>query len=252
MSLELLQARFQKQLLNETCESPNWIAQSQGLSAGQRLGIYHNAYRARLLGSLRDTFEHTANYLGDEPFEPLALGYIQAHAPEHHNIANYGQSFPDYLKQREHGLAAELAAMDWVLRRAFDGENAQPMNREDLAALFSDGGDFAPVPTLMLCQHHFNTLAIWQAVNQEQVPPESIRLEAAVDVVVWRKGLSPHFCSLAPIEAQTLAYFKQGLSIDQVVESLQADYPNEDIVSALGGYIAKWVDDEMLTLTKPL
>ena len=45
------------------------IAAQHGFPSQRRLLIYHHAYRARLVDALRDSFGHTATYLGMEWFD---------------------------------------------------------------------------------------------------------------------------------------------------------------------------------------
>ena len=93
-----------------------------GIGAARRLAIYHHAYRARLLDTLRDSFGHTRSYLGDEQFDGAARAYIEAHPSCTASLRWYGQGFPAWLRQRwpDDGEIGELAALDRALRAAFD------------------------------------------------------------------------------------------------------------------------------------
>ncbi len=254
MNLAELQADFQGLLLDRECQGAEWISGSKhGLTSKRRLEIYHNAYRIRLIGVLHDTFEHTASYIGDEWFERLAASYIEANTSEQSNIGLYGQGFPEHLSEMlEHDQeVAELAHMDWTLRRAFDGPNADVLTREVLEQLAANGVSiekFSPVPTLKLCSHRYNTLDIWHAINQEEMPPEVVTLDEPLHVLTWRKGHSPHFRSASVMESSALNYLCEGSELESIGEALSADFPETDIVNEFGLMISRWLDDELLTV----
>jgi hypothetical protein len=253
MSLATLQNDFQSLVLDPECRSADWVADSKhGLGSKQRLAIYHNAYRIRLTEVLRDTFEHTASYIGDEWFDRLAGSYVQANTSEHSNIGLYGQAFPEHLARvlKHDQEVAELAHLDWTLRRAFDGSNADVITREALEKLAAEGVSiekFSPVPTLKLCLHHFNTLDIWHAINQEEVPPQVVALDEPMHVMTWRKGYSPHFRSVSAVEYAAINYLCEGCDLEAIGEALSLDFPDADIVNEFGLMIARWLDDEILT-----
>jgi hypothetical protein len=90
--------------------------------------VYHYAYRAQLLECLRYTFERVWAWLGDSGFEDAARRHIEAHPPHSWTLSDYGNEFDRtlsglYPDDRE---VAELAWLDWPLRRAFDGRMRQP------------------------------------------------------------------------------------------------------------------------------
>ncbi|MCP4598376.1 DNA-binding domain-containing protein [Neptuniibacter sp.] len=254
MNLAELQADFQGLVLDRECQGAEWISGSKrGITSKRRLEIYHNAYRIRLIGVLRDTFEHTASYIGDDWFDRLAGSYVEANTSQHSNIGLYGQGFPEHLSEMlEHDQeVAELAHLDWTLRRAFDGPDADVLTREVLEKLAASGVSvekFSPVPTLKLCSQRYNTLDIWHAINQDEVPPEVVTLDEPVHLLTWRKGHSPHFRSVSVIEYAALNYLCGGCDLEAIGEGLNADFPDADIVNEFGLMIARWLDDEILTV----
>ena len=175
MKLAELQNDFQRALFDTECKAADWISESaRGLTARKRLDIYYNAYRFRLVDVLLDTFEHTAIYLGDDWFNQLAMDYVQSHPSRYKNIGLYGKDFPGFVAEKLPGdkEVSELALMDWTLRRAFDGADSGVMALDDLQQFASEESfRLQPVPTLTTCTHHFNTLEIWNAINQDHTPP---------------------------------------------------------------------------------
>ena len=253
MSLANLQTQFQTILLHSECQGASWVeASTQGLSAKRRMGVYHNAYRIRLIDTLIDSFEHTSKYLGDQWFNELAASYVQLNYSTHNNIGLYGKNFPQFLaEQLPNDIeVAELALLDWTLRRAFDGANADVITQDDLQELMVVNGgidSLLPVPTLSIQKHFFNTLDIWHAINLEDTPPIVEKLAEPVDILIWRKRYSPHFRSLSNIESAAIHYFCNGNNFDAIGEALSRDFPAIDVVAEFGGILARWLADELLT-----
>jgi len=254
VNLSELQSDFQRALFDSECKGADWISESaRGLSARDRLDVYYNAYRIRLIDVLLDTFEHTAIYLGDDWFNQLAADYVQSHPSTYTNIGLYGRDFPPFLAERlaDDKEVSELALMDWTLRRAFDGADSTVMSLDDLQQLASEGNEgihLQAVPTLSISTQHFNTLDIWHAINQDQTPPVVERLPQPIDILIWRKGHSPHFRSLAKIESAAIACLCSAGSLDAIGATLEKDFPDVDVATEFGVMLHRWLDDEIISI----
>ena len=254
MNLQDLQTNFQQKVLDVDCTSASWIKESpHGLSSKDRMAIYHNAYRVRLIDVLLDIFEHTAIYLGDDWFRQLAAAYVQSHHSTHNNIGLYGREFPEYLAEQlaDDLEVAELANMDWKLRRAFDGADSKVMtlvHMQQLASAESEIHQLQPVATLSVNTQKFNTLDIWHAINQDTQPPVVERLPQPIDVLIWRKEQSPHFRSLSTIEATAIRCICSGHTLEAIGEKLMLDFPDIDAVKECGQMLPRWIEEEVLAV----
>jgi len=251
MNLSELQSDFQRALFDTECKGADWISESaRGLSARDRLDVYYNAYRLRLIDVLMDTFEHTAIYLGDDWFNQLAADFVQSHHSTYKNIGLYGREFPDFLaKQLPDDMeVSELALMDWKLRRAFDGADSAVMTQDDLQQLASEGTciRLQAVPTLTTCTQQFNTLDIWHGINQEETPPTVEQLPEPIELLIWRKGYSPHFRSLSKIESAAIVCVRSGETLDTIGATLEKEFPEADVATEFGVMLHRWLDDEII------
>jgi len=179
------------------------------------------------------------------------LSYVQNNGSVHNNISLYGANFANHLLEQlpEDKEVAELAHMDWTLRRAFDGKNSKVVTQEILQeALASESEELTllPVPTLSVSKQEYNTLDIWHAINHEQVPPEAKLLDEPIHVLTWRKEYSPHFRSLSATEALAIERLRAGDSLDEIGEALTQGFPENDIATEFGLIIARWLEDELL------
>lgn len=222
-----------------------------GISPARRLAIYHHAYRARLVQALRDSYGHTLSYLGDDWFDTEARGYLVAHPSDHANLRWFGAHLAHWLRQRhpKDGEIAELAQLDWTLRLAFDGPDATALALHDLAQVPPDAWaciGFVFHPTLQRLRLQHNTLALWQALDQDDTPPAGVRLDETLQVVVWRQGLSPHFRSVDAFEAAALQGLQAGAGFAATCETLAARFVGHDVASAAGGLLRRWVEEGWL------
>jgi hypothetical protein len=255
-ALAALQTRFQAGLLAADPEGDDAAALQRhirpgGIGVHRRLAIYHHAYRARLADALADTFSHTATYLGEDWFDRDARAYIETHPSTHPSLRDYGAGFAAWLTQRypDDGDIGELAALGWALRHAFDGTDATPLSAADLAAVPGDAWQdvqlqLHPTVERLLLRH--NTLALWQALDQDQAPPPAQRLSQCLPLLVWRRELQPHFRSLGAMEATAIDALQQGLRFGAVCEGLSRLQPERSTAEDIGVLLRRWVDEGLL------
>ena len=252
MHLAALQGNFLAFLRDRPNAIAEVIAPGGRIGVAQRLNIYHHAYRARLLEVLKDVFERTWAYLGDEGFERCARRFIDMHAPSARTLQNFGADFPAWLgiEFSEDGDIADIAAIDWLVRRAFDGPDAEPISIRDLAGL--TGADWANVsfdfhPTIQIAPIEYNAASMWEALEAGESPPPADRLQTPTWLLVWRKDLRPHFQTIGAIEVAAIEAMRTGATFAGTCEQLAATFPDEDVATLAGISLRRWVDDQLLT-----
>jgi len=222
------------------------VRAQQGLSAADRLAIYHRAYRARLREALATAFDKTWSYLGDELFAELADGYIAAHPSKTSNLRWYGAGFPAHLAETlpDHPVVAELARFEWTLGLAFDAEDRAPLSAaalQDVAPETWEELRFVQHPSVQQLPLAWNAPALWRALEDGHEPPEAQESERIGHWLVWRHAGQPHFRSLPQQEAQALQSIAWGASFGEVCEQT-----GEDNMLALAGYLQTWLSQEVL------
>lgn len=255
-ALEALQSAFQDYLLAdgdcaEDAAIAAEVAAGHGIGTARRLGIYHHAYRARLVDTLRDSHGHLAAYLGDDWFERDALAFVAGHPSHHENLRWYGAAFAPWLHERhpqDHDIA-ELAALDWALRLAFDGPDAPVATLADLAGVAPEawaqlGLQFHPTCARMRLA--FNTLALWQALDRDETPPAAALLPQPTQLLIWRQAQSPHFRSLDAFEACALDDQRGGMSFASTCEAQARRFPATDVVAEMGRVLRRWIEEGLL------
>jgi hypothetical protein len=184
------------------------VRRSRRLTAEQRLEIYANAYYARLLECLRDTFPLLTQVLGAEVFDSFAFDYLQRYPSRSYTLYRLAESFPHFLDETRpdqpaaageaaaagaDGRAApawpdfliDLATLELAIAEVFDGPGAEGeplLAPADLLARQA-GGDFAaarlaPVPCLRLLRFRYPVNAFYSSTmamraRRPAEPPES-------------------------------------------------------------------------------
>src|SRR5260370_27545644 len=213
-----------------------------------RLAVYHHAYRAQLLHCLRDTFERVWAWLGDAGFEAAARRHIESHPPHSWTLSDYGDEFDRTLSELypDDREVAELAWLDWSLRRAFDGPDATPIAADALWGIDWDNAILHIVPTLRMTSISTNCAAIWTSLSEEKAPPLAAPLHAPMALRVWRKVFSPHFRAVDSIEHQALLMASAGASFAAICSAIAARMEPSKAPEAAGSLLAAWLPDGLI------
>lgn len=221
------------------------------LGVARRLYIYHHAYRARLVEVMQDVFERTWAYLGDDEFARAANGYIESAASENRTLNRYGDKFVGWLSVHysTDSEIAEVANIDWLMRVTFDGQDQRPIMASALAGLAPN--DWASVRftihnTVDMALFNFNAASIWDALDCGDAPPTAHLLETPTWIVFWRKEFRPHFASVSAAECVALRAIKSGSTFANTCDIVAANYPDVDVVQAMGGWLRRWLADEII------
>jgi hypothetical protein len=218
----------------------------------RRIAIYRNAYEVRLIEALQDTFGHTLIYLGDAVFEQAARAFIAAHPSKHGNLRWYGSQFAPWLTKifPADPDVGEMAELDYTLRWAFDGQDAEPLSMVELALIPAEAWEtisFSMVPTAKCLTFRMNTLAIWHALDSSQLPPDAAPLPEPCNVLIWRYEMQPHFRSTCRVEAMALQHLQQGRSFSCLCSELEKQFPEISVPTVAGAMLRRWVEEALIT-----
>lgn len=253
--LALLQRQFMDYLLDRPNTLLAHLVDAPGLDRAARAHIYFNAYRVRLVDALKDAYDKTWAWLGDQAFDEAAHAYIDAHPPSRFSLRDFGDRFGAWLSVRhsDDGEIAELAVLDWALRGAFDGADAPVLTTDDLAAVTPEqwnGLVLRPHPTLALLDMRYNTPELWHAMDRGDAPPDVMALPEGYAVRVWRQDMQPHFRSIDREEAALLAAMQRGVPFGTACGEVLAGDADE-VQRRLARMFALWLEDGVLSALSP-
>ena len=247
-NLQSLQSQFQNFLLKNQEDIQKSIVQTEKVSIHQRLSIYLDAYRLRLIDSLAANFPILSSYLGYDAFSNLCRSYIDSYPSPYRSIRWYGDTFADYLKEKDAFYLAELAEFEWKMTLAFDAADDEPLRIEQMAAVPPKAWAslrFKPHASLQLMQFSWNVVEIWEAMSKEEQPPEPKQLGPQT-WALWRREYSNRFYSLVEDEAFALDALYQGGTFGEICEGL-CDWFSEGEVGLRAASLLKgWIESGLI------
>jgi hypothetical protein len=216
------------------------------------LAVYRHAYRAQLVANLRDVYEKTWAWLGDDTFAAAARAHVERHPPSSWTLSDYGADFPETLRalHPDDPEIAELAWLDWSLRRAFDGPNAEAVSTESLAKTDWDSAVLYFVPTLVVGEVVTNCALLWGAMADDRMPPAAERLPAPGAIRVWRSELTPKYRSIESFERRALTLAVAGTSFPDLCNLLVENGDKDQAVARVGTALASWLQDGLISAVR--
>lgn len=255
--LQKLQQRFQRYVVNGARDIEPDIDATRA-AASERLGIYADAYRLRLLEALETDFVALRAYLGAADFARMGQAYIDAHPSTHPSLRHFGRELGAFLandaRYRAQSLLTELAAFDWTLTEAFDAPDDAVLTGDALATLPPQrwaSMRLRPHPSLRRLDLQWNAPALWKAADTGAPLPNAERSPHPIAWAVWRQGLQTYFRSLPVDEAWALDAVRAGHDFATVCEGLCEWIDPVHAAAHAAGLLKQWIIDGMLSDIAP-
>jgi len=255
--LERLQAGFQAYLMDDPsgAQFTRFIVDDGKVDVRKRLGIYFDAYRLRLIEALSAAYPKLKLLLGDDLFDATARAYIRDYPSMYSNIRWYGDKLQLHLlfTLPQHPIAADMAHFEWALANAFDAEDVAELKLQDLAEIPADNWgalQFVFQPALQIVPLHWNTVAVWKALDAEEVPPAPVESDSYTSWLIWRSDLNPQFRSMDKAEAMALQMAMSGDSFAEICMGLEAELSAEEATLLAAQYLAGWLEQGLISDVK--
>jgi hypothetical protein len=256
-ALQQLQEELQAHLLVGDNKIVTQVIRQKPDTIEDRLAVYSDAYHWRLLEVLEIDYAVLRDLLGETDFEQLGFAYLDAHPSHSFSIDQVGRYLSEFLaettpySQQPH--LSELAALVWALSETIDAADAPILTANDLAAIPQEEWSEMCIglhPSVQLLACRWNSVALWQALANQQKPPTPKKLAEEMGVVVWRKELQSYYCVLSPQEAWVMQTLQQGISFGEICEGLLQWLPETEVAQYAVNLLLRWVSDGMLSSIK--
>lgn len=244
----------------------SFIAPNSRLTAFERLEIYNRQYWFRVLGSLAEDFAALCVVIGARAFEKLSVAYLAAHPSRSFTLRNLGSQLPEWLAThpqfagRRHGLAVDVARIEWAFIEAFDSGERTPLTLDQIATLDAHSRlalqphlrlvalDY-PADDLVLGLHHHEKRQTSEAgIQHEDTVGSPMKLPRLRRRRTWiaahRVDMSVYYRRLEREECLTLAALREGLPL---VEALAAGFagssvPEQRRALRVHNWFANWAE----------
>lgn len=248
-----LQREFQSQVLAGTGAFRERISEGPRGRRDERLAVYTDGYRSRLVEAFTPEFATLRAVLGDELLDLASRQYVEATPSPYRNIRWYGDTFADFLAHTApwsaRPLLAEIARFEWTLTLAFDAPDAPVVGFDDIVALPPEAWNtlaFRLHPAVHLVTLASNAAVLRRALDEDDTPPEPAAAEP-VTWLVWRQDLSVHFRSLDEAEAWALQAAREGSTFPALCEGACQWFAPEDAPAIAAGWLRGWVEQQLVS-----
>jgi len=203
------------------------VRPSSRMNALERVGVYRDAYFARLLECVADDYPALSALLGHLRFATLCQRYIAAHAPRSPSLNDYGAGLSDFCtaaRVRElfgegppydPTLLRDLAHLEWASVELIHAPPGVPLTGAEILRHRARFGQarLLPVPTLRLLRldHPIHDLYVSLRAGGAATLPTPAAV--ASHELLYRAEWQIHCEALTPVEGNLLADLLNGMCI---------------------------------------
>jgi len=203
------------------------VRPSAAMSGAERIEIYRQAYRSRLIECLADDYPAAQHALGEDDFEAACSAFIEQNPSRAPSLNYYGRPFATFLRDLRHPLsafAADLAALEWALVEVIHAGSSSRLSHAALAAVPAAswaGARFVASSTVRLLELRYPANSYFQRFRQGEHPSPPAPAWSAT--AVFRDGATLWRMDLSRSMHRLLRELFAGQPLGQAVESLAGE-----------------------------
>lgn len=245
---------FEAYLKGESSDITDWVCADEKGDATERMNIYREAYRLRLIDILYGDFPTIYQILGTETFVEMAQNYLQKYPSTSFTVRHFGQYLSKFLSEESpydaHPYLWQIADFEWAKGTVFDAPDTEIFTLSQLAEISPDAWEnatFRFVPAMTRLIYDYNVPQIWQAIDNDSQDSEPTLLDTPMAWVMWRKDLNPHWYSMSEDEDWFFIQARQGSDFTELCQGLSQWVDDEqDIPAKAAEIVRRWIDEKML------
>jgi hypothetical protein len=222
------------------------------LAAAERLGIYRDGYRARLVECLADDYPAVQALLGADGFEELAHRYIERHPSRSPSLNAFGRGMAAFLLEEAPPwapFAADLARLEWAIVEAIHAPASPALTLDRLGHLTPDqwpSARLVPAASAVVLRFAYPVNAYYAAFRSGPGEAPSIPDAVPTAVLVHRPRWAVLRTDLSDPMARLLHALAGGAPLG---EALAAAVPasDEGAEAEVSRWFREWVEDGVFT-----
>jgi len=232
-----------------------WIRTKEQFASKDQLGVYIDAYRARLYSVTEEDYPVLKHYLSDDVFDELLSDFVNTQHSEHFNIGHFPARLPEFLAQ--YGLAdnfaLELCELENALSQLSDPEETTALTSEHIANLTSETlleTVLHPRAALRLFTFEYKVNDYYRMVKETDTAPfaqheKSYLVAFRHEDIVWRMDLGDQ-------EYAVLQMLFSGMTVGAALKRLENDNSENEVELAtkLSQWFARWMRNGLLAQPK--
>lgn len=242
---------------------------STRLSAEARLGVYADAYFARLVQCLEEQYPGLVRCLGKETFAGFALDYLVARPSRSYSLNGLGAGLAAHLARtrppRESAapdwadFLVELAEFEWTLLEVFDGpglEERERLTPESLRAIPPERASelaFELDPSLRLRRFRFPLDATYRTLRDESDESAFAPPEPREELVLFhRRDYRVRRMVLEPAPFRLLEALAAGAALGEALAAAFAgsSATEMDLRASLERWFAEWTEEGLFAAAR--
>jgi hypothetical protein len=222
-----------------------------GLGPAERIAIYADMYRARLVDVMREDFPRVLRTVGDEVFSTLVSRYLARHPSTNPSVRHLGRRFAEFLagERTTPPFLADLARLEWARVEVFDAPDAEPLSLSDLEPILPSEWPmlrFRLIPACAVVESTWPVHEIWAAADDGADGRRERWEPRPTTVRVWREGWSVSHAAMGAAEQLAFRVLDRGESFASLCASLEGDLDAEAAAREVGGLLMRWLEDGLL------
>jgi hypothetical protein len=255
MKVAELEQSFQSYVLARTPGVARVVAADGKAGAEERLGVYFDAYRLRLLEVLENDYPALRATAGAAEFDRIGRAYIDAHPSDTPSVRWFGRHLAAFLKASKARPAfADLAAFEWAQGEVFDAADAPSAGLDAMSKIPGDawgGMRLEFHPAVRRVDLWWNAPAIAQAVDEKKKKrPKPARGAKLQPWLLWRRALEIRWRSLGADEAAAIDAAREGETFADVCERLCEWIAPDRAALHAASLLKRWLADGLITAVR--
>jgi hypothetical protein len=222
------------------------VVGTERVPVAARLGIYHHAYRARLVEALCANYPASARLLGAEKFAQLGAAYIDAHDSQSFSVRHYGHALASLVKTP---FLADLAKWEWAIAEVFDAADATPVKVATLAKIAPESWSelrFEFHPSTRRVSLTSNAAQVWKALSADLEPPAPQADVERATWLLWRQDLRTLYRSLSALEAQMIDGAIADRTFGELCTDLCVHCTEAEAPARAATFLREWVESGLI------